>query len=221
MTYKIKRFVRDHETIMLILSAIYRFFGFNKVRGRRGLEVICGGVFVKHTQILNHGSNNRVIFDKGCRVYNCKIQLFGNDNVVYIDHDCVCKEMDVWISNGARLNVGHNTHFTGKIHIACIEGKTINIGERCLFSNEITFRSGDSHVITDLNDTRINPAEDISVGDHTWIGNQVVILKGANIGTDSVVGTRSLVTGKTFPNNAIIAGSPAKVIKENITWRPE
>lgn len=221
MMYKIKRFIRDNETLMVILSAIYRVFCGNWIWGRRGLNLRWTGVFAKNVKIYNHGRDNVVEFGKGCRMYDCKIQIFGDGNRVTIDHDCVCKGMDIWISDGSVLKVGHNSHFTGDIHLACLEGKSVSIGKQCLFSNDITFRTGDSHVITDLEDNRINYGRDIVVGDHVWVGQQVVILKGASIAPDTIVGTRSLITNGVYPANVVLAGSPAKVVKEKVNWRPE
>lgn len=221
MMYKIKRFIRDNETLMIILATIYRVFCGNWIWGRRGLNLKWTGVFAKNVKIYNHGRNNLVEFGKGCRMYDCKIQIFGDGNRVTIDHDCVCKGMDIWISEGSVLKVGHNSHFTGDVHLACLEGKTISIGKRCLFSDDITFRTGDSHVITDLEDNRINYGRDITVGDHVWIGQQVIVLKGANVGKDCIIGTGSLVTKGGYPANVVLAGSPAKVVKEKVNWRPE
>lgn len=129
--------------------------------------------------------------------------------------------MDIWISGGGRIEIGHNTHFTGKIHIACIEGKQVHIGERCLFSDEITLRTGDSHSILNRDGMRINPADDIYIGEHVWVGQQVVILKGAHIGNKSIVGTRALVTGKMFEDGVVLAGSPAREIESNVSWHHE
>ena len=130
------------------------------------------------------------------------------------------KNVDIWIGDGGIVEVGHNTHFSGKTHIACIEGKKIHIGERCLFSDTITFRTGDSHSILDSDGRRINKAKDITIGDHVWIGQQVIVLKGSNVGSDSIVGTGSLLTGKKYDSNSIIAGVPAKIVKQHISWDP-
>ena len=219
--YRIKRFVRDNETLMVILAATYRAFCGNRIRGRRGLTLDWTGVFAKNIKIVNNGRDNIVQFGKGCRMYDCRVQIFGDGNRVTIDHDCVCKNVDIWVSDGAAICIGNNTHFTGDIHLACTEGKEIMIGKHCLFSNDITFRTGDSHVITDLENNRVNYGRDINVGDHVWVGQQVVILKGANIAKDTIVGTRSLVTKGEYPANVVLAGSPAKVIKDKVTWRPE
>ena len=53
-----------------------------------------------------------------------------------------------------------------------------------------------------------------------WVGNQVIILKGTEIADNCVVGSGSVVT-KKFTNNLVIAGNPARVVKENIDWKFE
>lgn len=133
----------------------------------------------------------------------------------------MANSLDAWISGGGQLSIQHNTHFSGSIHIACIEGRTVNVGERCLFSNDIVLRTGDSHSVLSLDGMRINPAADVYLGNHVWVGQRVIILKGSHIGDESILGTGAVVTGKKFKNNVIIAGNPARVIKENVTWHHE
>lgn len=215
-----KRYVRGHEGLMKVLALIYRIVGFNSIKGKSDMKILCGGGFVRRTHIKNNGKNNCLILEEGCRIYDSQIQFFGENNTVKIEHDCVLKNVDIWISDGGIVEIGHNTHFTGKTHIACIEGKKVHIGERCLFSDTITFRTGDSHSILDSDGKRINKAKDITIGDHVWIGQQVIVLKGSTVGADSIVGTGSLLTGKTYDSNSIIAGIPAKIVKQHVSWDP-
>jgi len=54
-----------------------------------------------------------------------------------------------------------------------------------------------------------------TVGDNSLIGIQAVVLNGARIGKNCLVGAGALVTeGKEFPDNSLILGSPAKVVRE-------
>lgn len=213
----IKLAIRNNEFLLCFAAFVYRFFGLNSIR-KKNLKIEMGGALLRKCKIKNSGTNNYVRIGKGCRLSNCVIRIFGDNNCVTLDDDCVAKNMEIWISDGGTVHIGHNSHFSGKIHIECIEGKKISIGERCLFSDEIVLRTGDSHSIIDLEGKRINPSNDIVIGDHVWCGQQVVILKGAIVGVESVIGTRALVTGKQFPKGVVLAGSPAKVIKENISW---
>lgn len=221
MVYKIKKYVRENENLMFFLSLIYRILFFNRIKGRTDLDYQVRGAFLKKSVIINHGKYNQLMIGKGCRLSNCRIEFFGDHNQVFIDHDCNGRAIDIWIADGSRIEIGNHSHFVGDIHIASIEGKTVHIGERCLFSSEVVLRTSDSHSIMDMEDHRINPAADVWLDDHVWVGQQVIILKGAKIGKDSIVGTRALVTGKEFPSNVVLAGSPAKVIKEDVQWHHE
>ena len=48
----------------------------------------------------------------------------------------------------------------------------------------------------------------------------MIVLKGATVGADSIVGTGALLTGKTYDSNSIIAGAPAKIVKQHVSWDP-
>ncbi|MES2531273.1 MAG: gamma carbonic anhydrase family protein [Pseudomonadota bacterium] len=53
-----------------------------------------------------------------------------------------------------------------------------------------------------------------TIGDNSLIGIQSVILNNAKIGRNSIVGAGSVVTeGKEFPDNSLIIGAPAKVVR--------
>jgi carbonic anhydrase/acetyltransferase-like protein (isoleucine patch superfamily) len=54
-----------------------------------------------------------------------------------------------------------------------------------------------------------------TIGEGSLIGIQAVILNGAKIGRNCLVGAGAVVTeGKEFPDNSLILGSPAKVVRE-------
>ena len=54
---------------------------------------------------------------------------------------------------------------------------------------------------------------DISIGNNVWICDNVVILAGAKIGNNCVIAANSVVN-KEFPDNCLIGGVPAKIIKK-------
>jgi acetyltransferase-like isoleucine patch superfamily enzyme len=67
----------------------------------------------------------------------------------------------------------------------------------------------------DLGDLRLQrKAEPIRIGKYCWLGMGAVILPEVNLGDYTIVGAGSVVT-KSFPNGyCVIAGSPAKMIRE-------
>lgn len=52
----------------------------------------------------------------------------------------------------------------------------------------------------------------ITIGDNVWLGGGVTILPGVTLGDNVVVGAGAVVT-KSFGDNVVIAGNPAKIIK--------
>jgi len=58
----------------------------------------------------------------------------------------------------------------------------------------------------------------IYIGNHVWIGCNSVILKGTHIADGCVIAAGSLVRGRFETPNSLIAGNPAVVIRENVSW---
>lgn len=103
--------------------------------------------------------------------------------------------------------------------------ESLKIGNDCLFSWGIKLRTSDGHSVVDLKTSKaINLPEDIVIGDHVWIGEDVKFLKGSIIPNNCVVGSGSIVTKKFSDENVVIAGCPARIMRRGITWdrrRPE
>lgn len=96
----------------------------------------------------------------------------------------------------------------------------IIIGKNVLISNDVLMRTSDGHALFNIGeDLPYNAPQDIIIGDNVWIGTRSVILKGSIIPNNSVIGACSLINSKFNKENTIIAGHPAKIIKQNITWK--
>ncbi|WP_434640817.1 DapH/DapD/GlmU-related protein [Thermoanaerobacterium thermosaccharolyticum] len=74
----------------------------------------------------------------------------------------------------------------------------------------------DFHYVIENGNKKIN-TDDIIIGDHVWIGSNVSILKGVRIENNSIIAANTVVT-KDIPQNCLVAGNPAKIVKENISW---
>lgn len=145
--------------------------------------------------------------------------FLGNDNIIDLGKNCIAINASFYTEdNNNTIISGDNTRFAGKIHIAVTESKTCIIGNDCLFSSEIVIRTGDSHSILNEAGIRINQAQDVVIGNHVWVGHRVLITKGVEIPENCVVGTGAIVTKKIDKSGAVIAGVPARIVKENINW---
>ncbi|MBT0769570.1 acyltransferase [Kineosporia sp. J2-2] len=120
------------------------------------------------------------------------------------------------VSGGASVVIGEGSTCESAMIVA--HGGDITIGKDCMFSFSVEMRATDTHAIYDIDSgNRINPDKPIVIGDHVWLGKQVMIMKGANIGSGSVVGARAVVSGQV-PPLSVSAGIPARVLRTNVVW---
>ena len=152
---------------------------------------------------------------------NNNIFIKGNNNILYIGDDCIVNNTSIILDNeSSEIRIGNKTSIA-KAQIVSLESYKIEIGEDCMLSYDIEIRNTDSHKIYDKNtNKRINEGNRINIGNHVWLGMRAIILKGVNIGDNSIVAAGSIVT-KDVKANTIISGNPAKQIKENIYWTRE
>lgn len=110
----------------------------------------------------------------------------------------------------ATITVGENSRLNG-ITCHCLD--SITIGANCLIGS-CTIMDTDFHTFEDKNHVLYgnSKSKPVSIGNYVWLCGQSVVLKGCQIGDKSVVGFRAVVT-KSCPENVVIAGNPAKVVK--------
>lgn len=65
---------------------------------------------------------------------------------------------------------------------------------------------------------RINQSKSVFVGDHVWLGQSSMLLKGTQIGSGSIIGAGSVVAGKQIPSNTAWAGNPVRKVKSGVFW---
>lgn len=94
------------------------------------------------------------------------------------------------------------------------------IGKFVLIAQDVVIRTSDGHSIFNIGESEpYNAPEDIIIGDNVWIGERSVILKGSAIPNNSIVASCALVNKSFSQENTILAGVPAKIVKENIFWK--
>jgi acetyltransferase-like isoleucine patch superfamily enzyme len=124
------------------------------------------------------------------------------------------------IGQDATVEIGDDVSATTPCFVSAVEGSSVRIGDDVMIASGVEIRADDGHPIFDVHTgERVNPAKDITIGNHVWLGLHSLVLAGARIGQGSVIGAKSVVTGKApIPNNCIAVGSPAKVARRDIAW---
>ncbi len=86
-----------------------------------------------------------------------------------------------------------------------------------IYIGDYTQISANVGIITanhDLHDTRKHEVSFVNIGKYCWIGMNVMILPGVELGDNTIVGAGSVVTKSFKEGYCIIAGNPAKIIKK-------
>lgn len=219
-----KKYLLEHDNLLTsLLSCAYNFFGQNKIRVPKGNNICIKGNFLKHTKIIVNGTGNTIEFGKNNHLVNSVVIIRGNNNTIRLGNENSTINCEFWIEdNNGGIEFGNCNKILGRTHLAETEGRKIILGDGCLFSTNVIFRTGDSHSIIDVRTgERINHADSIIIGNRVWFGNNTTILKGARIADDTIVATGAIVTKDFTQKNIIIAGTPAKMVKEEVKWIAE
>jgi acetyltransferase-like isoleucine patch superfamily enzyme len=113
----------------------------------------------------------------------------------------------------ARLSIGDNSTIGERTELHC--GRSIAIGEGCLIAWDVVIMDRDYHRL----DGDVEICRPVVIGDRVWVGNRATILKGVTIGDGAVVAAAAVVTADV-PAGALVAGNPARVIRDAVTWAP-
>lgn len=173
---------------------------------------------------------------KGCFEVNCKCNKYmiklgfsgagfvsenksyiyiGKGKVVFNGSCTIGEGFNIYI-NGGILKIEDNLYANRNLEIQCEKG--ITIGKDCLIGWNVSIRDTDGHKLIKEGKMTEEKGE-INVGKHVWIASHSSVLKESVITDGSVIGCKSLVCGiKMKEMNCLIAGIPAKVIRNNIFW---
>lgn len=158
---------------------------------------------------------NRIYYDATVSD-NVSIVFYGKNNILRIGRNVIVGELTIGFGSKGTCVIGDYTEVIGGYF--AVSGAKLVIGKDCLTSTQILIRNHDGHHIFDLEThKRINYPRDIIIEDHVWIGYKTIILGGARIGGGSVIGAGTVTSGQ-FGRNKVIAGCPARVLRENICW---
>jgi acetyltransferase-like isoleucine patch superfamily enzyme len=124
-----------------------------------------------------------------------------------------------WIGHGSKVRVhegevsiGAKTVMGQECTISSFQ--RVSIGRECILADRVMLIDFDHGVVEVDRPIRLQGIykRDVRVGHNVWMGYGACVLRGVTIGDNSIVGTSAVVT-KAVPENAVVAGSPARVIR--------
>jgi len=183
-------------------------------------QVQAGASRYGRVRITIEGNNNRIDFAENCFFEQLDIWIYGSDNEIQIGTKTRFREGAVYLfSNRGKLEIAGQSTFAGVVFAVAEPDTSIVVGSGCMFSNFIEVRTGDSHGVYPVGGgARLNPGADVVVGPSVWVGTRCLLLKGTVIPKGCIVGAGSMVNRAHETEHAILAGQPARIIREGVTW---
>jgi acetyltransferase-like isoleucine patch superfamily enzyme len=120
----------------------------------------------------------------------------------------------VTVGYDATLTIGSGTFLNDRAAVWCYSPNT-KIGPGCAISWGVRIVDTDFHKL--LKNGTTSPHAPVDIGQGCWIGANALILKGVNIGEGSVVAAGAVVISEV-PPRSLVAGVPARVVRNNVTW---
>lgn len=126
---------------------------------------------------------------------------------------------DAFIDLPVRIDYGPNIHvgkrFYANFNCTFLDSAPITIGDNVMLAPNVSLYTAghplDAAIRNDPMD--LETAEPITIGNGVWLGGSVVVCPGVTIGNNVVVGAGAVVT-KDIPDNVVIVGNPAHVLRK-------
>lgn len=124
----------------------------------------------------------------------------------WIGHGCKVRVHEGECAIGAKTVLGQECTISAFQHVS--------IGRECIIADRVMFIDFDHGVVEVERPIRLQGIykRDVRIGHNVWIGYGACFLRGVTVGDNCVVGTSSVVT-KDVPDNAVVGGVPARVLR--------
>ena len=122
-----------------------------------------------------------------------------------------------------QLTIGSHVGFGYRCHIGC--ALSITIGNYVLFGSNILITDhnhgslSEEHKDIPWRKRPLTVKGPVMIGDNVWIGDKATVLPGVTIGDGAVIAANAVVT-KDVPAFTVVAGNPARIIKQSILPSP-
>ena len=183
------------------------------------VNIVGDNNLIKIDKIFEKGFTGELII--GIKASNCSVNIDKGLHITSKLHINInnVSETDEELKN-VHINIGKNVYIEDIAITTYQSNNNIIVGDNCLFSSGINLYNTDGHPIYDKDSGHlINYVKDMKIGDNCWIGKNVTILKNVNIPDGTIIGWGAVVAKSIDKPYCAIAGNPAKIIKENISWK--
>ncbi len=127
-----------------------------------------------------------------------------------IGDDALIINQPFYCDYGKQIRLGKR--FFANFNLTVLDEAPVTIGDDCFIGPNVSIYTACHSTDPVERNSRREWAEPVVIGNNVWIGGSVTILPGVTIGNNVTVGAGAVVT-RDVPDNVVVAGNPAKVIR--------
>ncbi|PAQ13492.1 acetyltransferase [Bacillaceae bacterium SAOS 7] len=153
----------------------------------------------RKTRVYNQTLENEV--DKRSKLLK---ELFGSTG------ENLFVEPNIRCDYGYNIHVGEN--FYANFDCVILDVCEVRIGDNCFMAPSVHIYTATHPLDPFERNSGVEYGKPVTIGNNVWIGGRAVINPGVSIGNNVVIASGAVVV-KTVPDNVVVGGNPAKIIK--------
>lgn len=174
-------------------------------------KMICGELYdAGDKELVNERKRARQILaeiNKNCE----KVKIDELKKLIPSADETTGVQAPFYCDYGYNIQIGKN--FYVNFNAIFLDVCPIKIGDNCMFGPNVQLYTA-THPINPIErNSGYEYGKPITIGNNVWIGGGAIVYPGVSIGDNSIIAAGAVIV-KDVPNNVIVGGNPAKVIKE-------
>ncbi|WP_370224221.1 sugar O-acetyltransferase [Cytobacillus sp.] len=151
------------------------------------------------------------------RIYNQTLETEGEKRTKLLKEMLGSTGKNVYMEPNIRFDYGYNTHvgenFFANFDCTILDVCEVRFGDNCMLAPGVQIYTATHPLHAAERNSGREYAKPILFGNNVWIGGSAVINPGLTIGNNVVIASGAVVT-KDLPDNVVVGGNPAKIIKQ-------
>jgi maltose O-acetyltransferase len=151
------------------------------------------------------------------RMYNQTLETEGEKRIKLLKELLGSTGENVYMEPNIRFDYGYNTHvgenFFANFDCTILDVCEVRFGDNCMLAPGVHIYTATHPLHPAERNSGREYAKPITIGNNVWVGGSAVINPGVTIGDNAVIASGAVVT-KDVPENVVVGGNPAKVIKQ-------